>query len=98
VFPSKTDTFGIVMLEALACGTPVAAYPVAGPRDILRQHVTGVMDLDLRKACLEALSLDRAACRQDALLWSWDRCTLQFLENLRPYRSSKLVHDPVGRM
>ncbi len=98
VFPSKTDTFGIVMLEALACGTPVAAYPVTGPRDILRQHVTGVMDLDLRKACLEALSLDRAACRQDALLWSWDRCTRQFLENLRPRSFSKLVHNPVGGM
>lgn len=95
VFPSRTDTFGIVMLEALASGTPVAAYPVTGPRDILRQGVTGIMDPDLRKACLLALRLDRAACRQDALLWSWERCTAQFTENLHP-RFRAPVHDPVG--
>lgn len=94
VFPSKTDTFGIVILEALACGTPVAAYPVTGPRDILRPGVTGVMDTDLRKACLKAMSLDRAACRNDSLLWSWDRCTAQFLENLRP-AIGMAVHDCV---
>lgn len=95
VFPSKTDTFGIVMLEALACGTPVAAYPVTGPRDILRQGVTGIMDLDLRKACMAALRLERGACRGDALLWSWDRCTAQFVDNLRP-RIGMAVHDSVG--
>lgn len=84
VFPSLTDTFGIVMLESLACGTPVAAYPVTGPRDILRPGVTGVMDTDLRKACLAALNLDRETCRADARLWSWENCTIQFLDNLRP--------------
>lgn len=95
VFPSRTDTFGIVMLEALASGTPVAAYPVTGPRDILRQNVTGVMDTDLRRACLAALRLNREACRSDALLWSWNQCTAQFLDNLRP-RVGMAVHDSVG--
>ncbi|NLI95692.1 MAG: glycosyltransferase family 1 protein [Synergistaceae bacterium] len=96
VFPSRTDTFGIVMLESLACGTPVAAFPVTGPRDILRQGVTGIMDEDLRKACLLALRLDRSACRADALNWSWENCTRQFLENLRPQGFPRAVHDPDG--
>jgi len=95
VFPSRTDTFGIVMLEALACGTPVAAYPVTGPQDILRQGITGIMDSDLRKACLLALQLDRRTCRDDALLWSWERCTAQFAENLHP-RFPAAVHSLVG--
>src|SRR5467141_406834 len=67
VFPSKTDTFGVVQLEALACGVPVAAFPVTGPRDVIGDHPIGVLDNDLRAACLGALRLSRAACRAFAL-------------------------------
>jgi glycosyltransferase involved in cell wall biosynthesis len=83
VFPSKTDTFGNVMLEALASGTPVAAYPVPGPIDILRRDV-GVTDGDLLRACFAALRLDRRACRRHALGWTWEACTRRFLDHLAP--------------
>ena len=63
VFPSKTDTFGLVLLEAMACGLPVAAYPVTGPRDVIGDSKAGVLHEDLRTACLEALKLRR----EDAL-------------------------------
>ncbi|SEL61493.1 Glycosyltransferase involved in cell wall bisynthesis [Atopomonas hussainii] len=72
VFPSRTDTFGLVMLEALACGTPVAAFPVPGPLDVLNP-ACGVMDEDLQQACLRALTLDRQACVQAAQAFSWQR-------------------------
>ena len=87
VFPSLTDTFGIVMLEAMACGLPVAAYPVTGPIDVVEQGVTGVLDDDLRAAALGALELDPAACRAEALKRSWQRATEQFLGNLVPARA-----------
>lgn len=79
VFPSRTDTYGLVMLEALACGTPVAAFPVAGPLDVLQQGVTGVMAEDLREACLDALQLDRALCAEYAARQSWRASALEFL-------------------
>ena len=63
VFPSKTDTFGLVLLEAMACGLPVAAYPVTGPRDVIADSKAGVLDEDLRAACLGALELDREDAR-----------------------------------
>jgi len=84
VFPSRTDTFGLVNLEALACGVPVAAYPVQGPRDVLQAGITGVLDEDLAAAAVRALSLDRAACRAQALAWSWEACTAEFEANLVP--------------
>ena len=76
VFPSRTDTFGLVMLEALASGTPVAAFPVPGPLDVLGGVAApvGAMNEDLRAACLAALVVDRAACRDHAEGWSWGRC------------------------
>lgn len=83
VFPSLTDTFGIVLLEALACGTPIAAYPVTGPKDVVKPGVTGVLDMDLRKACLGALELSREACRAEALEHSWAAAAKQFLDNVR---------------
>ncbi len=86
VFPSRTDTFGLVLLEALACGTPVAAFPVSGPRDVLAgAHGTvGALDEDLRAAALAALGADRAACRAYAERFSWRACAETFLEYLVP--------------
>ncbi|HKL63140.1 MAG TPA: glycosyltransferase family 1 protein [Woeseiaceae bacterium] len=82
VFPSRTDTFGLVMLEAMACGTPVAAYPVTGPRDVIEHGRTGILHEDLAVAVRGALTLDREACRQVALEKSWGRATEQFLSHL----------------
>jgi glycosyltransferase involved in cell wall biosynthesis len=79
VFPSRTDTYGLVMLEALACGTPVAAFPVSGPLDVLQAGVSGVMHEDLRAACMAALSLDRARCAELAARQSWRASALEFL-------------------
>jgi glycosyltransferase involved in cell wall biosynthesis len=79
VFPSRTDTYGLVMLEALACGTPVAAFPVSGPLDVLQAGVSGVMHEDLRAACMAALGLDRARCAELAARQSWRASALEFL-------------------
>jgi len=84
VFPSKTDTFGLVLLEAMACGTPVAAYPVTGPVDVLQDGPAGVMHEDLREACLAALALDREQARNYALRFSWSAATEQFARHLNP--------------
>lgn len=83
VFPSKTDTFGLVQLEALACGVPVAAFPVTGPRDVIGGEPVGVLDEDLRTACLEALKIPRNICREFALARSWDVSADQFLGHAR---------------
>lgn len=91
VFPSRTDTFGLVLLEALACGLTVAAYPVEGPRDVVGPDIPGardiaVLDEDLAKACLAALELRRrpreTTPRAFAEGRSWRACTLQFLQNI----------------
>jgi glycosyltransferase involved in cell wall biosynthesis len=86
VFPSITDTFGLVMLEALACGTPVAAFPVTGPIDVLSEAEgkIGAVNADLRVAALEALQADRAACRAHAERYSWRACAETFLSHLVP--------------
>ena len=84
VFPSRTDTFGLVLLEALACGTPVAAYPVQGPLDVLGEAAIAVLDEDLRRACLQALAIAREDCRAFALERSWRKSAEQFLGNLAP--------------
>lgn len=80
VFPSLTDTFGLVLLEALACGTPVAAFPVTGPIDVLGDSKAGVMHTDLRTACLQALDIPRSVARAHAELFSWRQCTEVFLQ------------------
>jgi glycosyltransferase involved in cell wall biosynthesis len=82
VFPSRTDTFGLVLLEALASGTPVAAYPVQGPLDVLRDSHIAALDEDLHAACLHALTICRDDCRAFALARSWGASTEQFLVNL----------------
>lgn len=84
VFPSLTDTFGLVMLEAMACGLPVAAFPVAGPKDVVREGEVGALDWDLGKAIDRALEMPRAACRAYAAQFSWEAATRQFLANLAP--------------
>jgi glycosyltransferase involved in cell wall biosynthesis len=86
VFPSRTDTFGLVLLEALASGTPVAAFPVTGPIDVVTNSHVGALDEDLRAACLKALECDRAACRTHAEAWSWDACVAQFRAALVPIK------------
>jgi len=88
VFPSLTDTFGLVMLEAMACGLPVAAYPVNGPVDVVQQGVNGILDDDLATACRRALELDRSACRRQAEARSWRRSTEQFAGHLAPFTAS----------
>jgi glycosyltransferase involved in cell wall biosynthesis len=86
VFPSLTDTFGLVILEALACGTPVAAFPVTGPIDVLAGAAgrIGAVNADLRLAALEALEADRLACRAHAERFSWRACAEMFLSHLVP--------------
>lgn len=88
VFPSKTDTFGNTQQEALACGVPVAAFPVTGPLDLLGDSGVGALNEDLRQACLSALEIDRAACRAFALERTWDKSLDQFLNNLAPLRDA----------
>ena len=84
VFPSLTDTFGLVILESLACGTPVAAFPVTGPIDVFAdaEDTIGAMNIDLRQAALDALGADRAACRRHAEKYSWRACAETFFSHL----------------
>jgi glycosyltransferase involved in cell wall biosynthesis len=84
VFPSRTDTFGLVLLEALACGTPVAAYPVTGPIDVLGGGGAGAMNEDLREACLDALKIERTRARAWAERFSWRAASEQFAAHLKP--------------
>jgi hypothetical protein len=86
VFPSRTDTFGLVNLEALACGVPVAAYPVTGPIDVIEDGVTGALDNDLGKAAVRALKVDPGACRARAMKSGWDISSREFENNLVPCR------------
>jgi glycosyltransferase involved in cell wall biosynthesis len=83
VFPSKTDTFGVVQLEALASGVPIAAFPVTGPKDVVANNPIGVIDEDLRAACLGALNISRDACRAFALDYSWERSARQFIGHMQ---------------
>jgi len=91
VFPSLTDTFGVVQLEALACGTPVAAFPVTGPLDVIADHPIGALDRDLRAACLRALDISRDACREFALAHSWENSARQFISNVTALRSGRVL-------
>ncbi len=88
VFPSRTDTFGLVLVEALACGVPVAAFPVQGPVDVIGTAPVGVLSEDLGLAIDQALPLDRDACRRFAEGYSWAASSQQFLDNLTPIREA----------
>jgi glycosyltransferase involved in cell wall biosynthesis len=85
VFPSLTDTFGLVILEAMATGTPVAGYPAPGPIDLIPGSNAGFVDEDLRQACLDCLTLDRETVRAYALKFTWRASTEEFIRNLQPY-------------
>jgi glycosyltransferase involved in cell wall biosynthesis len=87
VFPSRTDTYGIVMLEALASGLPVAAYPVTGPKDIIAHGEVGFLSEDLREAAMQALTMDRTACREYAAVFSWQASARQFIDNIKTARA-----------
>jgi glycosyltransferase involved in cell wall biosynthesis len=83
VFPSRTDTFGLVMVEALASGVPVAAYPVPGPLDVVTTPKVGALNEDLRTACMAAIGCDPVDCRAHAETFTWEQCARQFHDTLR---------------
>ena len=93
VFASLTDTFGLVLLEALASGVPVAAFPASGPKDVLTEPGVGAMDWDLQAASLAALTLDRRAARAHALRYSWENSARQFIDNVLIAHHRSLDYD-----
>lgn len=95
VFPSKTETFGVVMLESMACGIPVAAFPVTGPVDVIENGVNGYVDEDLHKAVINALKVEPLACRQFAEKYSWENSANQFLDGLVPFEHTMNLDQDV---
>jgi glycosyltransferase involved in cell wall biosynthesis len=87
VFPSRTDTFGIVLIEALASGLPVAAFPVSGPLDVIGESGAGVLDNDLGAACLAALEIPRERAREHSLRFTWRESARQFLQHIEASRN-----------
>ena len=82
VFPSRTDTYGVVMLESIACGTPVAAYDVTGPRDVITNGLNGYLGEDLEKIALSCLDLNRQVVHESSKIHTWEKATQQFMETL----------------
>jgi glycosyltransferase involved in cell wall biosynthesis len=95
VFPSLTDTFGLVLLEALASGVPVAAFPVPGPIDVIRDPRVGCLHPDLAQAIATALTLSADDCRTYALGFDWQASAEQFLANLQPFDSDAAFAAPM---
>ena len=95
VFPGRTDTCGLAMLEALACGTPVAGFPVAATRDVIGDAPVAVLGEDLRAACLDALALSRTNCRAFAGTMSWEESARCFLANLERTGAAAPPPQPV---
>ncbi len=97
VFPSRTDTFGLVMLEAMASGLPVAAFPVTGPVDVVQDGISGCLHEDLREACLTARQLDWEEARSAALDCSWETATRQFESHLVPVKPARRLLPKPGK-
>jgi glycosyltransferase involved in cell wall biosynthesis len=93
VFPSKTDTFGLVLLEALASGLPVAAFPVTGPRDVIGNEPVGALNDDLRIACLTAVTISPQACLAFAARHTWEASARVFVENITNVRAGDPKSD-----
>jgi len=94
VFPSKTDTFGLVIVEAMNCGKPVASFPVIGPIDIIEYGINGYHNKDLKQACLDCLNLnDKNIIIESVKKYTWDQCTKQFLNNLIPHHTDYSVDE-----
>jgi glycosyltransferase involved in cell wall biosynthesis len=87
VFPSQWETFGIVMIEAMACGTPVAAYPCTGPADVVEQGVTGYMEQNLATAVHRCIGLNRETVLAGSQRWSWQEAWTIFRDNLVPLKT-----------
>ena len=98
VFPSKTDTFGLVLLEALASGVPVAAFPVAGPRDVIGAAPVGALNDDLRQACLSALAISPQACLAFAAEHTWQASALAFVQHIRGIRPDDAAVDATDQV
>jgi glycosyltransferase involved in cell wall biosynthesis len=96
VFPSLTDTFGLVLLEALASGVPVAAFPAPAPRDVIGEAPVGALDHDLKRACLEALECSREDCRDFALSMTWEASARIFLEHVANATNNP-IPEPLNR-
>jgi glycosyltransferase involved in cell wall biosynthesis len=92
VFPSQWETFGIVMIEAMACGTPVAAYPCQGPEDVVEPGVTGYLNQDLSQAITDCLTLNRNTVLEGSRHWSWEKAWAIFRDNLVE-TGYKYLHD-----
>lgn len=90
VFPSRTDTFGIVLIEAMACGLPVAAFPVTGPVDVVENGITGILDNDLQKAAIAALKLNSEKCISAASKFTWKASAQAFLSKLQPVLHNRM--------
>ena len=97
VFPSLTDTFGIVLLEAMASGLPVAAFPVTGPIDVIGGTRAGVLDHDLAQAAMACLALDPVDCRAEALNYSWDACARQFVGNIMQASGAMIGRETINK-
>jgi glycosyltransferase involved in cell wall biosynthesis len=95
VFPSRTDTFGLVLLEALASGLPVAAFPVTGPRDVIGSEPVGVLDEDLRSACLQALKISPQACLEFAAKHTWEASARAFVDQMADIRHADPTSEAV---
>jgi glycosyltransferase involved in cell wall biosynthesis len=95
VFPSRTDTFGLVLLEALASGLPVAAFPVTGPRDVIGAAPVGALNDDLRAACLSALAISPQACLEFAARHTWEASARAFVENITAIRNVDPESDTI---